>query len=148
MIVIPFLLQAIAILIDEVYFHVRRGLPKWERIGHPLDTLTVIACYAYILCMPYSPTTLIGYILLAIFSTIFITKDEFVHQKHCPGAELWLHAVLFILHPITLICAGLIWPVIQGVQVAPRFFLIGQLTCMTGFMLYQIVYWNYVRGDQ
>jgi len=26
--------------VDEFYFHRRRGLPRWERLAHPLDTMT------------------------------------------------------------------------------------------------------------
>ena len=78
--------------IDEFYFHVKRGLPKWERIGHPLDTLTVLACFAFILIFPYSSLNLKIYIGLALFSCVFVTKDEFVHKECCPASEQWLHA--------------------------------------------------------
>lgn len=151
---IPFVLQALAIFFDEAVFHIQRGLPKWERIGHPLDTLTVIICMTYVLWIPFSVASLVIYALLVAFSTLFITKDEFVHHAHCPAQEQWLHAILFVLHPITLITAGFIWPVVQGVEVSPwistwltnpnllRWFLIGQLVCMTLFMTYQILFWN------
>ena len=35
-------------------------------------------------------------------------KDEFVHSELCEPAENWLHAVLFILHPICFLSAELI----------------------------------------
>ncbi len=38
---IPFALQTCCMAVDEVHFHRQRGLPRWERLGHPLDTLTV-----------------------------------------------------------------------------------------------------------
>ena len=154
--IIPFVAQGLAIAIDEGVFHVKRGLPKWERIGHPLDTLTVIACMGYVIWVPFSTTTLSIYIALSIFSTLFITKDEFVHNEHCPATEQWLHALLFILHPTTLICAGFIWPVAQGMTVTPwiaswlnnpkalSLFLIGQFALMSLFMMYQIVFWNFI----
>jgi hypothetical protein len=153
---IPFAAQAAAIFFDEAVFHVRRGLPKWERIGHPLDTFTVILCMGYVIWVPFSIVNLFIYVGLAIFSTIFITKDEFVHNTHCPATEQWLHALLFILHPITLICAGFIWPVAQGSVVTPwiaawlnnpnalHLFLIGQFATMCLFMIYQIVFWNLI----
>ncbi len=154
--IIPFAAQGLAIAVDEGVFHIKRGLPKWERIGHPLDTLTVIACMAYVIWVPFSMTSLTIYIALSVFSTLFITKDEFVHNEHCPATEQWLHALLFILHPITLICAGFIWPVAQGISVTPwiaswlnnpealSLFLIGQFALMSLFMLYQIVFWNLI----
>lgn len=142
--IVPFAVQALAIVFDEGYFHIRRGLPKWERIGHPLDTLTVIACLAYVLCVPFSQTAFIGYIALAIFSTIFVTKDEFVHNQHCPATEQWLHALLFTLHPITLAIAGFIW---NGTFENLHILLQGQLAMMILFLLYQIIYWNVVRYE-
>ncbi len=153
---IPFFLQAIAIAIDEGYFHVRRGLPKWERIGHPIDTLSVLLCMGFVIWVPFSTKSLIIYCILAGFSSFLVTKDEFVHKEHCPALENWLHAVLFTLHPITLICAGLIWPVAQGVVVTAwlaswlnsptylAFFLKGQFGAMTLFLIYQIVFWNFL----
>jgi hypothetical protein len=163
LILTPFALQALAIGVDEVWFHRRRGLPAWERIGHPIDTLTVLLCMGYVLLIPYSKQAILPYCLLAIFSTLLVTKDEFVHKEHCPASEQWLHAILFILHPITLIAAALIWPAAQGIEIAAWFhswveqkeflhhFLIGQFSLMTLFMVYQIVYWNFLwkeRNDQ
>lgn len=158
--IFPFVLQALAILFDEGYFHIRRGLPKWERIGHPLDTFSVILCMGYVLFVPFSTKTLILYIVLASLSSLLVTKDEFVHKEHCPAAENWLHAILFTLHPITLACAGFIWPVVQGVEVAPwmthwldhppmlKLFLYGQFIAMTFFMIYQIVFWNFIWKEK
>lgn len=147
-------------IFDEGYFHIRRGLPKWERIGHPVDTLSVIACMGYILWVPFSSKALIIYILLASFSSILVTKDEFVHKKHCPASENWLHALLFTLHPITLTCAGFIWPVAQGVEVTSwitnwlnnsqslHLFLQMQFGAMCLFFTYQVIYWNWIWAEQ
>jgi len=155
---LPFVLQAGIIGIDEWVFHLKRGLPRWERVGHPLDTLSVLLCMGWAIFVPFSQKALTFYALLAIFSTVFITKDEFVHQKHCPAAELWLHAFLFILHPITLTTAALLWPASQGIPlpsaierwVAPQkiasLFLWGQWGAMLFFFGYQVLYWNYFRG--
>jgi len=157
---LPFLFQAVAIAFDEVYFHWKRGLPRWERIGHPLDTLSVLLSLSFVLFVPFSMKTLTFYILLAAFSCALVTKDEFVHKEHCSGAENWLHAVLFILHPITLTSAGLIWPVIQEIEVSPwlaswltekeslRRFLHLQFAMMTLFMFYQIVFWNFLWKEK
>jgi hypothetical protein len=156
----PFVLQALALCFDEGYFHIRRGLPRWERIGHPLDTLTVLICMSYVLFVPFTTGHLLLYVALAAFSSFWVTKDEFVHKEHCPAAEHWLHALLFTLHPITLISAGFIWPVTQQVEVSPwiaawlnapevlALFLRVQLALMTLFLLYQIVFWNFLWKEK
>ena len=156
----PFALQALAMVLDEGYFHIRRGLPLWERIGHPVDTLSVILCMGYVLFIPFSSKALIFYCILASLSCLLVTKDEFVHKEHCPGAENWLHAVLFTLHPITLTIAGFIWPVVQGVEVTPwiakwlsaprelHLFLQGQFGVMILFLIYQIIFWNVLWKDK
>ena len=43
LILLPLVEQGLAILVDDFYFHVARGLPRWEHLGHPLDTFTVLA---------------------------------------------------------------------------------------------------------
>jgi len=148
LILLPFVIQTLIINFDEFYFHVRRGLPKWERIGHPLDTLTVLACFVFLLLVPYSPAALKVYIGLALFSCIFVTKDEFVHKECCPASEQWLHALLFINHPIVLTAAALIWHTpawLSGLVPHPEqlhLFLIVQTLCTALFLIYQTLYWN------
>lgn len=158
--VLPFAIQATCMIFDEGYFHIRRGLPKWERIGHPIDTCSVLVCMGFVLFVPFSTTALTIYIALAVFSSILVTKDEFVHKEHCPGAENWLHAVLFTLHPITLTSAGFMWPVVQGLEVTPWIaqwlnnkeallsFLQMQFGIMVLFVIYQIIFWNVVWKDK
>jgi hypothetical protein len=158
--IIPFVLQALVTFFDEMYFHVRRGLPRWEQIGHPLDTLTVLLCMGFVIWVPFSKSTLVIYICLAIFSSIFVTKDEFVHKEFCPATEQWLHAVLFTLHPIALTSAGFIWPIVQGVPLESAIFsylddpeslcsfLYGQFGAMSLFLIYQIVFWNIIWKDK
>jgi 2-polyprenyl-6-hydroxyphenyl methylase/3-demethylubiquinone-9 3-methyltransferase len=128
--------QAFAMIVDEFHFHRRRGLPRWERIGHPLDTLTIALCLAWLLVAPRAWE---GYVALAIASTLFVTKDEGVHAKQCGAGEHWLHAVLFALHPIVL--AAFAWLAWQGY----RSVLVGQLAITLAFMTYQVVYWNLLR---
>lgn len=145
LLLLPFLVQTVAIGLDETYFHIKRGLPKWERIGHPLDTLSVIACLLFVLLVPYSSGALKVFIGLAIFSCLMVTKDEFVHKHHCPAAEHWLHAILFITHPIMLASLGLIW----GRDMLIFFpFLYVQLVLISLFFLYQVIYWNFVWKEE
>ena len=129
--VLPLALQGIAMLVDEAWFHRRRGLPRWERIGHPLDTLTIIACLGWLL----AGGGLAGYVVLAIGSTLFVTKDEPVHARLCSGGEQWLHAVLFALHPVVL----------AAFVMLPEPLLVGELIVTSGFLVYQAVYWNVPR---
>lgn len=160
LILFPFILQTLVIFFDEFYFHLKRGLPRWERIGHPLDTLSVLICFAYVLLFPFEGLYLKIYIGLALFSCIFVTKDEFVHKDCCPASEQWLHALLFINHPIVLSLLGILWPLYKAVP--PPFFLISiqkyrgmigsflwmQTLCIALFAIYQILYWNVLRKDE
>ena len=136
-------LQNLGMLVDELWFHRRRGLPRWERIGHPLDTLTIVSCLVWlIVSRPQAPSALAVYVGLAVLSMLFVTKDEPVHARLCGGGEQWLHANLFVLHPIMLLGCGLMWW--SGrVEV-----LVVQLALTVAFLAYQIVYWNLLAGDE
>lgn len=160
LILIPFIIQALAIGFDEYYFHIRRGLPLWERIGHPIDTLSVLGCLFFILFVPYSAIAVKWYIGLSIFSCLMVTKDEWVHKHHCPASEQWLHALLFVNHPIVLTATGIIWWVLTG-NTAPDWMnhwlnkpetlhtmLVIQTTFITLFLLYQIIYWNFIWKEE
>jgi 2-polyprenyl-6-hydroxyphenyl methylase/3-demethylubiquinone-9 3-methyltransferase len=136
---VPIALQAVAMLVDEGYFHRRRDLPRWERIGHPLDTLTISICLAWLLLVPPTSNHLHIYVALAIGSTLFVTKDEGVHTRLCSTGEHWLHAVLFALHPIVLAAFGWLW------WSGELGLLALQLAITLAFMTYQIVYWNVLR---
>ena len=122
---------------DEFYFHHKRRLPRWEKIGHPLDTITVLICYLFLLLAPPTETNIFLYSGLALFSCLFVTKDEFVHAKECSPGEHWLHAVLFILHPIILGFAGWMW--FHHIE---KSFLFGQSFLTGVFLIYQIIYWS------
>ncbi len=137
---VPIALQAIAMIVDEGHFHRRRGLPRWERIGHPLDTLTIATCLAWLAWSDPSTHTLSVYVGLAIVSTVFVTKDEPIHARLCGGGEQWLHAMLFVLHPIVLAAFGYLW------WTGATSIVIAQLVLTLGFLIYQVVYWNLVRG--
>lgn len=138
---IPIVLQGVVMIVDEGWFHRARGLPRWERIGHPLDTLTIVACLVWLLAAePGSPAGLPVYVALAIASTLFVTKDEAVHAARCSAGEQWLHAVLFVLHPIVLAAFGYLW------WTGAVGLLVGQLGITVAFLVYQVVYWNFERA--
>ena len=147
---LPFALQVICMAFDELYFHRRRVMAKWERLGHPLDTLTVIICLVWLLLTQPNSTNLLVYAILGIFSTIFITKDEWQHQKYCESGEHWLHALLFVLHPLVLIAAGLLWYAKQPGEIHRLISYDGweyyqlMVGCLMifGCGIYQLLYWN------
>ncbi|MGE0616796.1 MAG: hypothetical protein AB7P04_14285 [Bacteriovoracia bacterium] len=135
---LPVLFQGLAMVFDEFIFHRRRGLPRWERIGHPIDTVGVLLCLGWLLSRPPESGPLFGYALLAVGSCLLVTKDEWVHAGRCSRGEHWLHALLFVLHPMVLAANAVLWW--QG-QVSP--WLWAQLGAMIIFLLYQVFYWNY-----
>ncbi len=139
LLIAPFALQGLAMFFDEFYFHRRRGLPKWERIGHPLDTLSVVICYAFLFFQAPTDLNMKIYIGLCAFSCLLVTKDEFVHTEVCDASENWLHAVLFVLHPISFLAAGIIWK--DGLN--PTLIAM-QPILITFFMFYQIIYWSFI----
>ena len=140
---LPAALQALVMFADELVFHRRRGLPRWERLGHPLDTLTAALCYGWLVVVPASTANALGiYVALCAFSCLFITKDELVHARLCEPLETWLHAVLFVLHPIVFLAFGVIWQ-LGLAPWAPKAAL--ALTMMFG--AYQVTYWA-ARGQE
>jgi hypothetical protein len=124
-------------VVDELYFHRARGLPRWERIGHPLDTLSVLACYALALSLAPTWEHLPAYVVAAALSCLLITKDELVHAERCQPLEQWLHAVLFVLHPIVLGVGALLW------WKEERTLLWLSTLLTAGFGAYQVLYWNF-----
>lgn len=139
---LPFLLQGILMSIDE-FIHQRRGLGKWERLGHPLDTLTVIVPFSFLAYYPYTPQRLTIYIVMSIFSCLFITKDEFIHKTECGAVESWIHSVLFILHPIIFLCGGFLWIDYPGNSFITMFPYV-----LITFFTYQILKWSFLWRPQ
>ena len=132
---LPFILQGLSMFVDEFYFHEKRGLPKWESIGHPLDTLTVLSCYGYLL---WGNGSTVFYVILCSLSCLFITKDEFVHRQQCSPVEHWLHSLLFILHPVSFLAAYLLMERGESGILQIQFVVIGL------FMIYQTFRWSSV----
>ncbi len=131
-------------LVDEFFYHRRREIPRWERLGHPLDTVTVLVCLLCALNLPNTRASLIVYTLASVFSCLFITKDEWVHARLCGAGESWLHAMLFLFHPILLILVG-VWKFSDHLDPSHPFFgsfLVGQSRLVAIFFCYQILYWN------
>jgi hypothetical protein len=132
-----FAVQGAVMIADEFWFHRRREMPRWERIGHPLDTALFVAALAWASVAARSPASVAVFIGLSVASCLVITKDEWIHADKCSGGEQWTHAVLFVIHPVALFAANAIWaagaplwPVAAGVA---------------AFGCWQAIYWNVVR---
>jgi hypothetical protein len=139
---IPIVLQGVLMVVDEGWFHRARGLPRWERIGHPFDTLTIAVCLAWLVgTAPRSSAALSVYVGLAVFSTLFVTKDEAVHAGLCRPGEHLLHAILLVLHPIVLAAFIYLW------WAGAIGLLVGQLGLTIAFLAYQVIYWNLERAE-
>ncbi len=152
----PLAVQSTAMGVDEFHFHRKRGLGRWERVGHPLDTLTVLSCLGWIMLRKPSRSSVAVFVVLAIASCLFVTKDEFVHAGRCSPGEHWLHAILFLIHPISMASAALLWPALwpdvpavtpwlagAGTGIARA--LTGQFALTAAFCAYQALYWNFPR---
>jgi hypothetical protein len=134
----PFILQGALMTADEFYFHERRGLPKWEKIGHPMDSLLTFVTLSIPAVFPYTVLMFKVFVGFSIFSSLFITKDEFIHCGRCSKGEHWVHAMLFILHPVVFMMTALIW-----MKSSNDIFLKLQPLIVVGFMFYQIIRWSF-----
>ena len=138
---LPFALQGLAMGVDEFGFHRRRAVPRWEWLGHVLDTLVFLGCLVCPLLLPPAPAHLRLFAVLAAGSCLLITKDEFIHQRLCSGGEHWLHAVLFILHPVVLIATAMLWLGPGALEpVAARAALLFQALLVAGFLALQVAF--------
>ena len=152
LLLLPLVAQGLASLVDEFYFHFARGLPRWEHLGHPLDTFTVLApilWQGFSLPSQGNPTV---YIVAAAFSCLFVIKDEFVHADvYAPAKHV--HAVPFIVYSLVFATLALLWPLyhapagaivwleqVRGLASA----LPVQAAILTLYMFYQAVYWNLI----
>lgn len=121
--------QGIAMVIDEFYFHQKRGLGRWERIGHPIDTVFFILALWGALNADRLGSG--GAWSLMLLSSLIVLKDEFEHKRLTPPAENLLHGLLFMVHPLVLIA---VW--IERASLGD-WILIPPLL----FLIYQVLFW-------
>jgi hypothetical protein len=142
-----FSLQGGLLLIDEFYFHRRRGLGLWERVGHPIDNLLLFFPLVFAFFRgPESDAARWIYFGFSALSCLLITKDEWVHTRECGASENWLHALLFVLHPVALGAAAWAWiqagasfrVALIGGSLPGKIFA-GQLILMVLFFGYQVL---------
>lgn len=129
-------------MVDEFYFHHRRGLGRWESWGHPVDTILFLSCFLYTILVPYSSHSQTVFIILSILSSLIIAKDEFIHQQQSSGAENFLHAFLFMIHPLSLYVLFEFWKTQQ------MSLIMTQALIIFVFLLYQVLYWNIFKREK
>ena len=134
----PVAVQGALLLVDEFAFHHARGLGRWERYGHPLDTLSTLCCFLAPALFPFRGAAPWVYAALCVFSCAFVTKDEGVHANQCGAMEHRLHALLFVVHPIVFFGFGLLWA-FRPLAVVPLAW--GQITLMAIVFAYQVLFW-------
>ncbi|HXT01524.1 MAG TPA: bifunctional 2-polyprenyl-6-hydroxyphenol methylase/3-demethylubiquinol 3-O-methyltransferase UbiG [Elusimicrobiota bacterium] len=132
-------LQAALMLVDERVFHRDRGLGEWESWGHVADSAFFAAALAPAALLAPGRGAMIAYAVLAVASTLLVTKDEWIHARECDGAENWIHALLFSLHPCVLIAVGALWARGEGAVLRASL-----PVAVAGWCLFQWGWW--VRG--
>lgn len=128
--------------IDELICHrARFPMPKWELWSHPLDTSIVFLLVG--LAVGLAPTEINQkiYAGIALISILLVTKDEWVHKVHCSGFELWIHSLLFILHPIFLYSIFRGWVTGQNNFLGVTLSLLFVVLCTQLFELFK--YWKH-----
>ncbi len=154
----PFLaflfIHATLMLFDEFYFHRKRRLGLWERIGHPVDTFFTLICFILVLFFSMSKNNILIYLIFSIISCLIIIKDEGVHLQLCNKNEQFIHAVLFVCHPLVLLGLFLCWPSFSS-PAFPSLSLFSspllkkiitlQFISIILFFFYQIFYWNFYQ---
>jgi hypothetical protein len=133
-------IHALLLAYDDIVLHRRRGLPRWERIGHPIDAAFFSFPIGFVAWMGASASPSI-YFILALMSCLIIIKDEWVHVKRINGLEATLHAALFVIHPVTLYTA---WELGKTGQTSG---LRWTWVALLGVVAFQIVYWNFGGGS-
>jgi 2-polyprenyl-6-hydroxyphenyl methylase/3-demethylubiquinone-9 3-methyltransferase len=128
--------QAALMLVDEGAFHRVRRLGAWESWGHVADSALFAAALAPAALLAPTRGAVALYALLALVSTVFVTKDEWIHARECEAAENWVHALLFALHPSVLIAVGALWT--GGAGALLRF---GLPLAVAAYSFYQWSYW-------
>ena len=139
---LAFGLQGILSLIDEFVFHRSRSLPRWERIGHPVDTLSLAGCLIY--AAQVDPGTKAAWILVAAcaLSCLIVTKDEWVHARLVQAWEGWIHALLFVVHPVVCFAVFRVWDAGDPHGALPLVAIV-----LLSYAAYQTIYWNVLRRE-
>ncbi len=129
-------LQGALMIADERAFHRARALGEWESWGHAADSAVFAAALVPAALLAPTRGAAVLYAAGAVFSTALATKDEWIHARECAGAEHWLHAVLFALHPCVLIAVGALLARGEGALLRA-----GLPAAAAAYSFYQWLYW-------
>jgi len=125
-------IQGSFLFYDEVVLHRQRGLPPWERWGHPMDT--------FFFALPFVSGGV--FITLSVLSCLVILKDEWIHHGRINGTEGFCHGALFVLHPVTLY-----WGY-RNLIASHQMLLQASSILLVTLMLTQLIYWNAIRTPE
>jgi len=100
LLLLPLIVQGLAIFVDGLHFDFASGQPRWEHIWHPPNPFTVLAPILWLMVSAPSERNLIIYNLAAVFSCYFVIKDELVHADRCAPAERVNQATALALYMI------------------------------------------------
>jgi 2-polyprenyl-6-hydroxyphenyl methylase/3-demethylubiquinone-9 3-methyltransferase len=128
--------QGTLMVVDEAVFHRERVLGRAESWGHVADTLVFVATLSIPAFQPQTTAWLLAYAIGAVFSSVFITKDEWIHTKECRAGEHWVHSLLFVVHPTILIAMGALWTHERNATLR-----IAAAASSLAFATYQWLYW-------
>ncbi|RHX93798.1 hypothetical protein DLM76_12420 [Leptospira yasudae] len=149
----PFFFGLVLAAIDEFYFHWKRGLPTWERIGHSIDIVFTIIPYSILIFFEYDQTNLLVYVIFALISCMTVVKDVWVHNRECEASEEFIHGLMSMLHPILLLIPALLWPSFHGGQSSIllskdatmfKFFFTAIYIGSFVWLAYNFIFWNMI----
>lgn len=143
---LPLALQGILIVTDEFFFHRKRGLPAWEKYGHPVDMLFTMIPYLVAILFPFGAVSSAWFIAFSVLSSVIITKDEWVHTRLANAPEHWLHSLLFIVHPVSFFSVWAMWKPESPLGAFGRTVMLTQVLLMLAFACYHFVWWFFVKG--
>jgi hypothetical protein len=123
-------------LLDELRFHRRRGLARIEGWSHASDAFLFGLIMGIPAFWPPAGPALTIYLIGAVLSLLLVTKDEWIHARECTGTELWLHALMFIIHPLLLAGLAVLW-----LRSGSRPLFLGVALLALGWAIYQLAFW-------
>jgi hypothetical protein len=148
LLLLPLVEQGLDILVDEFYFQFARGLPRWEHLGRPLDTFTVLA-----------PILWQGFSLQSQGNLMVYVVPP--HSRACSSSRMNSYIPMFALRPSTsmpcssscihwflpllLLCHAPAGAIVWLEQVLGRASALPiQAAILALYMIYQAVYWNLI----
>lgn len=133
-------------MIDEHFFHKKRGLVKGELLSSIIDGILFLTPITLTVFTRHSFELEKIYIVLSVLSCISISKNEFFYRG-IEQKERLIHSALYVLHPILLYTFYMAW-ISNFFAIHLNFWTIQlvYLAMCVQTMAYKTVYWNYIHG--